>query len=86
MKPKQKRTSKRRTIPHLWLSIMLVGVLIAGSIIAKQFQLPARFLIPALVIGILVLASLVLWQYGNYNAPQHQMWWEDKAPDDATHS
>jgi hypothetical protein len=86
MKPKQKRRSKRRNIPHLWLSIILVGLIIAWSIIANQFQLPARFLIPALVIGILMLASLLLWQYGNYNAPHHQMWWEDKVPDDATHS
>jgi hypothetical protein len=55
-----------------------VGILSAGSIIANQFQLPAGFLIPVLVIGIWMLASLVLWQYGNYNAPHHQMWWEDK--------
>jgi hypothetical protein len=33
-----------------------------------------------------MLASLVLWQYGNYNAPHYQMWWEDKVPDDAKHA
>lgn len=86
MKPKPKRRSKRRHIPHVWLSIILTGLLVAGSIIARQYQLPARLLIPALVIGIWILASLLLWQYGNYNAPHHQMWWEDKAPDDAKRS